>query len=154
MGAGVNKLSNAIGSPANQVRMLQQNMSNLTRVIGNLFLPVVQNVLPYVNGLAIAFQNLFTWVGGLLGIKLDAINSSIGGMSDEMADLVGRARGSDKAFCNGACIPEDFCIRALPQDKKRAAVSKLLGHAKVDMTVKYYLVDDLEDMQYQYSSVN
>lgn len=33
-------------------------------------------------------------------------------------------------------------------------VSKLLGHAKVDMTVKYYLVDDLEDMQYQYSSVS
>lgn len=30
-------------------------------------------------------------------------------------------------------------------------VSKLLGHAKTDMTVQYYLVDDLEDMQYRYN---
>lgn len=33
-------------------------------------------------------------------------------------------------------------------------VSKLLGHAKTDMTVQYYLVDDLEDMQYRYNTVN
>lgn len=94
-------LANTIGSPANQVRMLQQNMSNLARVIGNLFLPVVQNVLPYINGLAIAFQNLFSWVGGLLGIKFDAINSSMGGMSDEMVGLVGGAEDYEDAL-NGA----------------------------------------------------
>lgn len=33
-------------------------------------------------------------------------------------------------------------------------VSKLLGHAKTDMTVQYYLIDDLEDMQYRYNAVN
>lgn len=33
-------------------------------------------------------------------------------------------------------------------------VSKLLGHAKTDMTVQYYLIDDIEDMQYRYNVVN
>ncbi len=33
-------------------------------------------------------------------------------------------------------------------------VSKLLGHAKTDMTVQYYLVDDIDDMQYRYNAVN
>ena len=33
-------------------------------------------------------------------------------------------------------------------------VSKLLGHAKTDMTVQYYLIDDLDDMQYRYNVVN
>ena len=33
-------------------------------------------------------------------------------------------------------------------------VSKLLGHAKTDMTVQYYLIDDLDDMQYRYNTVN
>ena len=33
-------------------------------------------------------------------------------------------------------------------------VSKLLGHAKTDMTVQYYLIDDLDDMQYRYNAVN
>lgn len=33
-------------------------------------------------------------------------------------------------------------------------VSKLLGHAKTDMTVQYYLKDDIDDMQYRYNVVN
>ena len=33
-------------------------------------------------------------------------------------------------------------------------VSKLLGHAKTDMTVQYYLIDDLDDMQYRYNVAN
>ena len=33
-------------------------------------------------------------------------------------------------------------------------VSKLMGHAKTDMTVQYYLIDDIEDMQYRYNVVN
>lgn len=82
-------LANTIGSPANQLRMLQQNFTNLSRIIGNLFLPIVSKVLPVVNGLTIALQRLFSWVGGLLGIKFDAINSSVGGMSDETENLVG-----------------------------------------------------------------
>ena len=32
-------------------------------------------------------------------------------------------------------------------------VSKLLGHAKPDMTVQYYLVDDIEEMQHKYNRV-
>lgn len=32
-------------------------------------------------------------------------------------------------------------------------VSKLLGHANTDVTVKYYLVDDVEDLQYRYNMV-
>lgn len=32
-------------------------------------------------------------------------------------------------------------------------VSKLLGHAKPDMTVQYYLIDDIEEMQHKFSRV-
>lgn len=32
-------------------------------------------------------------------------------------------------------------------------VSKLLGHSKTDLTVQYYLIDDIDDMQYRYSAV-
>lgn len=84
-------LANTIGSPSNQLRMLTQNVDNLGRVIGNLFLPIIQNTLPYINGFVIALQNLFQWVGKLLGIKFDSINSSMGGMDDTVADLVGGA---------------------------------------------------------------
>lgn len=56
-------LANTINSVANQYRTFEQQTDNLGRTIGNLFLPIVQNVLPYVNGLVIALNNLFTTLG-------------------------------------------------------------------------------------------
>lgn len=82
-------LANTMESPANQLRMLKQNFANLARTIGNLFLPVVSAVLPYINGLVMALQRLFSWIGDLLGIKFNSINSSIGGMDSGIEDLVG-----------------------------------------------------------------
>lgn len=91
-------LANTIESPSNQLRMLQQNVSNLSRVFGNLFLPVLQRTLPYINGVTIALQNLFSWMGNLLGIEFDSINSSMGGMSDEMYDLLDDAEDYEDAL--------------------------------------------------------
>lgn len=82
-------LANTIGSPSNQLRMLQQNFSNLARAIGNLFLPVITKVLPYINGLVMALQRLFSWIGRILGIKFESINSAIGGAGDNIGDIVG-----------------------------------------------------------------
>lgn len=94
-------LANTMESPANQLRMLKQNFSNLARTIGNLFLPIIEKVLPYINGLVMAMQRLFAWVGGLLGINLSGINSSIGGASNGIEDLVGGADDAEGAL-NGA----------------------------------------------------
>lgn len=94
-------LANTIESPANQLRMLRQNFSNLARTIGNLFLPIIEKVLPYINGLVMAMQRLFAWVGGLLGINLSGINSSIGGASNGIEDLVSGADDAEDAL-NGA----------------------------------------------------
>lgn len=56
-------LSVTISSVANQYRVFEQQIDNTGRTLGNLFLPIVQNVLPYVNGLIIALNNLFTSLG-------------------------------------------------------------------------------------------
>lgn len=94
-------LANTMQSPSNQLRMLRQNFANLARTIGNLFLPVVEKVLPYINGLVMAIQRLFTWIGGLLGIEFSSINSSIGGMDNGLEDLVGGADDAEDSL-NGA----------------------------------------------------
>lgn len=93
-------LANTIQSPANQLRVLKQNFSSLARIIGNIFLPVVAKVLPYINGVVIALQRLFQWVGSLLGIKLTNINTSVGGMSDSVSDLVDSTEDEDNALSN------------------------------------------------------
>lgn len=82
-------LADTISQPANQMRLLESNLGNLSRTIGNLFLPAVAKVLPYVNGLVIALQRLFTWIGSLMGIDLSEITSSIGSSEVDMSELLG-----------------------------------------------------------------
>ena len=52
---------------ANQLRMLKSNFANLSRTIGNIFLPTVAASLPYINGLVIALQRLAERIVKLLG---------------------------------------------------------------------------------------
>lgn len=63
-------MAKTIESPANQIRILRQQWDNLTRSIGNLFLPVLQTVLPYVNGFLIALRNITDAFATMLGYEL------------------------------------------------------------------------------------
>ena len=91
--------ANTINSVANQYRILKQQVSNLARVIGNLFLPIVQKALPVINGLVIALQRLFTalgfklWGGNWLEDTMEGISGG-GGSSDALDELADSAEGT------------------------------------------------------------
>ena len=86
-------LANTLNAPSNQLRLLQSNFANLARTIGNLFLPIVAKVLPYINALVIAVQRLFSWIGGLLGIKVGDFSSSIGSAATDFSGMEDAADG-------------------------------------------------------------
>lgn len=86
-------MADTIGQPANQLRLLQANFANLARTIGNLLLPIVSKVLPYINALVIAIQRLFYWIGGLLGIKIGGFSSSVGSAATDFGDMEDAADG-------------------------------------------------------------
>lgn len=86
-------LANTLDAPSNQLRLLQSNFANLARTIGNLFLPIVAKVLPYINALVIAVQRLFSWIGGLLGIKVGDFSSSIGSAAADLSGMEDAADG-------------------------------------------------------------
>lgn len=81
--------ANTINSVANQYRIFKQQISNVARVIGNLFIPVLQAVLPVVNGILIAFQKLVVFVGKLLGIDYSGIMDGISGGYSDVDDVMG-----------------------------------------------------------------
>lgn len=113
--------ANTIGTVANQYRVLQQQMSNLARIIGNLFLPIVSKVLPVVNGLVIAIQRLFS----VLGFKLfgdnwlkDTMEGIGGGYSGgELDDLAGSAEDAEGALDNANSAAEKFKTTTLGIDE-------------------------------------
>lgn len=90
--------ANTINSVANQYRIMKQQISNLARVIGNLLLPIVQKVLPVINGMIIALQRLFSvlgfklWGGNWLKNTMDGISG--GYADDSLGDLEDDANGA------------------------------------------------------------
>lgn len=62
-------LAKTMNQPANQLRLLQSNWSNLSRTIGNIFLPVVAKVLPYLNAVTIVLQRFAEQIVKLLGFE-------------------------------------------------------------------------------------
>lgn len=84
--------ANTINSVANQYRILKQQISNVGRIIGNLFIPIIQKALPVINGMLIAIQRLFMFIGNLIGIDwsglMDGISGGYGGTDDAIGDLI------------------------------------------------------------------
>lgn len=83
-------MANTINMPSNQLRILRANLVSCARALGNIFMPVVAAVLPYINGLAIAFHRLLTYIGSILGVdtKIGKMFGSIGGGSENLSNAL------------------------------------------------------------------
>ena len=106
--------ANTIDSVANQYRIFTQQVHNLGRILGNLFLPIVKNVLPYVNGLIMALSRLFetlgfkfygsSWLADLMdgisgaNFQTDDFEDSLDGIGDELEDDAKSANKLKKAL--------------------------------------------------------
>ena len=90
-------LADTINQPANQLRLIDSNFQNLSRTIGNLFLPAVSKVLPYANALVIALQRLATWLGNLLGIDLSGVTSSVADSAFDFGSIADEAEEATAA---------------------------------------------------------
>lgn len=86
-------LADTLNQPANQLRLVTANFKNLCRMIGNLFLPLVAKVLPYINALLIALQRLVSLIAKFFGIDMSGITSSVGGGGggDALSDILDEA---------------------------------------------------------------
>lgn len=94
--------ANTLNSVANQYRIFKQQVTNLGRVIGNLFIPIAQKALPIVNGLTIALRRLFESFGlqlygdNWLKDIMDGISEGPGEISEELAEDLDNANESAK----------------------------------------------------------
>lgn len=56
-----------IESVANQMRIFQQQVERLTRAIGNVFLPILKTILPYMNAIIMVLTEIISWFALLIG---------------------------------------------------------------------------------------
>ncbi len=81
-------LANTINSPSNMIRQFTNNVKEAGMVLGQLFIPVLQKVLPVINGVVIAIKRLLVSVANLLGIKIDfsSFGQGVSGYNENLED--------------------------------------------------------------------
>ncbi len=94
-------LARTINSPANQLRILKTNLHELSIAFGNIFIPILQAILPVINNFVLiltqACNKLTEFMYLLMGIKksdsgVDAVTSTVGGLGDNLDSATSSAK--------------------------------------------------------------
>ncbi len=96
-------MARTLDSPTNQLRIFSANLRMTAESLGSLFIPVLQKVLPIVTAIATVLRELITLVGGLFGIKFNAVewnktNTSVGNLGGNLSDAAKQAKDLNKAL--------------------------------------------------------
>lgn len=81
-----NDYGRTIESVANQQRIFEQQIQRISRAFGNVFIPILAEVLPYLNGVLMALTEIINFIASLLGFKEEDFNY-FGETSDSVSDL-------------------------------------------------------------------
>ena len=97
-------MARTLNDPANQLRVLKSQFSMAAREIGNVFIPALNAVLPYVIALTKVVRTLASNLAGLFGYELPEVDYSgvaaMSGVADETSGALDDATDSAKKLKN------------------------------------------------------
>ncbi len=81
-------MARTLHSPANQMRILKQNITQCARALGNIFLPILQIVIPWLIVFFQIIRDIANFIAKLFGFEIPEFDySGIQAGSDAMGDL-------------------------------------------------------------------
>lgn len=95
-------LSNTLTSPGNQLRLLEMAVQKAARAFGNIFIPILNQVIPVLIAVANAVRNVFEKIAALFGFEYpeitnwDRYSSGISAVGDALDDATGSAKALKK----------------------------------------------------------
>lgn len=148
---GWSDLSETLNTPANQMRMLANNVKLLGQMIGNILLPAVSKILPILNAFVIMLQRLFAWLAKILKIDLTGLlgnntgydNSNLSDLLDDseaLADSLDDDTDSAKKLkkqLQGFDALNNLTSKDDDKNKDSGLVSGLLNDAFIDAVSDY-----------------
>lgn len=129
-------LANTINSPSNMIRQFTNNVKEAGMVLGQLFIPVLQKVLPVINGVVIAIKRLLVSVANLMGIKIDfsSFGQGVSGYNEDLedtADALDKVGTSAKNAQSGIRAFDKLKVISMP---KSSGSGSSAGGAGIDLT--------------------
>lgn len=101
-----------IETPANQLRIFKEQISQLGRAIGNFFIPVLSRLLPILNGVAMAIRTVLTYIAALTGF-----NMSFGGVSTGVEDTAQAFENLENAAAGASAAAKELRKTLAPFDE-------------------------------------
>lgn len=99
----IGDMARTLQSPANAIRILKQQITQLARAIGSIFIPILTMVLPYIQAFVSVLTKAIRAIAGFFGIKLPDWSKD-SGISDlnldleDTTDTLGKATKKAKEF--------------------------------------------------------
>lgn len=130
-------LANTINSPSNMIRQFTNNIKEAGMILGQLFIPLLQKVLPIINGVVIAIKRLLVSIAEFFGIKIDLgsfgqgysdLTEDIGGVSDSLDNVASSAK---KAKAGLRAFDE---LKTINMPDTSSANSGIPGGSGIDLT--------------------
>lgn len=91
-------MARTLNAPANQLRVLQAQVTQCARALGNVFLPVLSAILPYAIALAKVIRYLADCIASLFGFKLSDFTASLGDTSSSVGGLADNANDATEGL--------------------------------------------------------
>lgn len=93
-------MARTLEAPANQLRILQAQLTQAARAIGNIFIPALNAILPYAIAVVQVIREIANALANLAGFKLTDVNYSgvnsaavgAGSLADNLDDAAGAAK--------------------------------------------------------------
>jgi hypothetical protein len=96
-------LGKTLMSPANALRVLQNEFKALARAVGSIFIPIIQKIIPIMRAVTKALTSAAKAIAEFFGFKVSdytvdfaAVGDSIGGIEDDIDGVGGAAEKTAK----------------------------------------------------------
>ena len=80
-------MARTLNSPANQMRILKQNITQCARALGNIFLPALQIVIPWLTAFFQIVRDIANFIAKLFGFKMPEFKYDFKGASAGVQDM-------------------------------------------------------------------
>lgn len=124
-------MARTLNAPANQLRILQAQVTQCARALGNIFIPALNAVLPYAVAVAKVIRMIADAIASLFGFALPEIDySSLGGAvggAGDLADNLGDAGKKAKEVKNALLGIDELNIISPPEDSGGGAGAGIGG---------------------------
>lgn len=82
-------MSRTLEAPANQIRIFKAQLDMLVRTIGNIFIPILNKVLPYLIAVTKVLRETVSAIAGLVGFEMPEVDTGVEALASGSEETAG-----------------------------------------------------------------